>query len=32
MSEPVTTGPSDPQEPTAGRAEQPETGDPANPR
>jgi len=32
MSEPVSTGPSDPQEPTAARADQPETDDPANPR
>ncbi|MEY2420772.1 MAG: ribonuclease [Acidimicrobiaceae bacterium] len=32
MSEPVTTGPSDPQEPGADRAEQPDTGDSTTPR
>ena len=32
MSEPVTTGPSDPQEPNAGGAEQPDTGDGTSPR
>jgi len=32
MSEPVTTGPSDPQEPNADRAEQPEDGDSTTPR
>jgi len=32
MSDPVTTGPSDPQEPSSERAEQPETGDGTTPR
>ncbi|MEY2449950.1 MAG: hypothetical protein QOH79_3426, partial [Acidimicrobiaceae bacterium] len=32
MSEPVITGPSDPQEPNPDRAEQPETGDSTTPR
>ncbi|MEY2403274.1 MAG: ribonuclease [Acidimicrobiaceae bacterium] len=32
MSEPVVTGPSDPQEPNPDRAEQPETGDSTTPR
>jgi hypothetical protein len=32
MSEPVTTGPSDPQEPATGGAEAPDAGDSTNPR